>query len=65
MDLDESTSTSTSADGFPADALYDFRVYSLGTQLVMWATVGVVFASLTGRLLNQQPTTGRASSLTP
>jgi predicted cobalt transporter CbtA len=57
-------SVSETPDGFPADALYDFRVYSLGTQLVMWATIGVVFASLTGRLLSEQPTVGRAPSLT-
>jgi predicted cobalt transporter CbtA len=58
-------SVSETPDDFPADVLYDFRVYSLGTQLVMWATVGVVFASLTGRLLSEQPTVGRAPSLTP
>jgi predicted cobalt transporter CbtA len=57
------TVAETPAD-FPADALYEFRVYSLGTQLVMWATVGVVFASLTGRLLGEQRTVGRAPTLT-
>lgn len=58
-------SVSETPGGFPADALYDFRVYSLGTQLVMWATVGLVFASLTGRLLSEHATVGRAPSLTP
>jgi predicted cobalt transporter CbtA len=52
-------------EDFPADVLYDFRLYSLGTQFVMWATIGVVFASLTHRLLNEQLTIGRAPSLTP
>jgi len=52
-------------DGFPADLLYDFRLYSLGTQLVMWTTIGVVFASLTRRVLTEQPAEGRAPSLTP
>jgi len=52
-------------DGFPADVLYDFRLYSLGTQLVMWTTIGVVFASLTRRVLTEQPAEGRAPSLTP
>jgi predicted cobalt transporter CbtA len=40
----------TPAD-FPADDLYDFRLYSFGTQLVMWATIALVFASLIARLL--------------
>ena len=35
-------------EGFPADDLYEFRLYSLGTQVVMWATIGLVFATLTG-----------------
>ena len=38
---------------FPADVLYDFRLYSLGTQLVMWAMIGLVFASMVDRLLGQ------------
>lgn len=37
--------------GFPADDLYHFRLYSLGTQLVLWATIGVLFATLISRLL--------------
>ncbi|HEV7421687.1 MAG TPA: CbtA family protein [Mycobacterium sp.] len=37
--------------GFPADDLYEFRLYSLGTQVVMWATIGLVFAALVSRLL--------------
>ncbi len=40
-------------DDFPADVLYDFRLYSLGTQLVMWAVIAVVFASMAGRLLGE------------
>jgi predicted cobalt transporter CbtA len=40
---------------FPADVLYDFRLYSLGTQLVMWATIGLVFAPTAARLLGEQP----------
>jgi predicted cobalt transporter CbtA len=39
---------------FPADALYDFRLYSVGTQLVMWAVIGLVFASLACRLLRER-----------
>ena len=29
---------------FPATTLWSFRLASLGTQMVMWATIGVVFA---------------------
>lgn len=38
--------------GFPADDLYEFRLYSLGTQVVMWATIGLVFAALVWRLVD-------------
>jgi predicted cobalt transporter CbtA len=47
--------------GFPADVLYDFRLVSLGTQLVLWAAIGLVFATLAGRLLGERAGTGRAS----
>jgi predicted cobalt transporter CbtA len=39
-------------DHFPADLLYEFRLYSVGTQVVMWVTIGVVFAALMHRLLD-------------
>lgn len=38
-------------EGFPADVLYDFRLYSLGAQVVMWVTIGLVFAESMRRLL--------------
>ncbi|MET0475694.1 MAG: CbtA family protein [Mycobacterium sp.] len=38
--------------GFPADDLYEFRLYSLGTQVVMWVTIGLVFAALISKLLD-------------
>ncbi len=38
-------------EGFPADVLYEFRLYSLGTQVVMWVTIGAVFAALMHRLI--------------
>jgi hypothetical protein len=38
---------------FPADVLYDFRLYSLGTQLVMWAAIGLVFAPMVARVLGE------------
>ena len=46
--------------GFPADVLYEFRLVSLGTQLVLWATIGLVFSTLAGRLLGER----RAASIT-
>ncbi len=49
--------------GFPADVLYDFRLLSLGTQLVLWATIGLVFSMLAGRLLGERTETGRAASI--
>ncbi|MBO0680777.1 CbtA family protein [Mycolicibacterium sp. S2-37] len=39
-------------EGFPADVLYDFRLYSLGMQVVMWAAIAGVFAPLASRLLD-------------
>lgn len=30
-------------DGFPASLLWNFRVASLGTQLILWAGIGVAF----------------------
>lgn len=44
----------TPAD-FPADVLYEFRLYSLGTQLMLWAIIGLVFASMVQRLLGEAP----------
>jgi hypothetical protein len=38
---------------FPADVLYEFRLYSLGTQFVLWTVIGVVFASMVARLLGE------------
>lgn len=33
-------------EAFPATVLWDFRVASLGTQLVMWITIGLIFGAL-------------------
>lgn len=38
--------------GFPATVLWDFRLASLGTQLVLWATLGLLFGGLTERSLS-------------
>jgi predicted cobalt transporter CbtA len=48
--------------GFPADVLYQFRLLSLSTQVVLWATIGLVFAALAGRLLGERAEDGRTSS---
>jgi predicted cobalt transporter CbtA len=49
--------------GFSPDVLYEFRVLSLGTQLLLWATIGLVFATLAGRLLGERTESGRVSSI--
>ena len=38
--------------GFPAATLWQFRLASLGTQLVLWATLGLAFGALTERSLS-------------
>jgi predicted cobalt transporter CbtA len=48
--------------GFPADVLYEFRLVSLGTQLVLWVSIGLIFATLAGRLLGERAESGQASS---
>ncbi len=45
--------------GFPADVLYQFRAYSLGAQLILWSTIGLVFAPLAERLLAPTATAAR------
>jgi predicted cobalt transporter CbtA len=37
--------------GFPADLLFNFRLYSIGAQLILWAAIGLVFAPMAERLL--------------
>jgi predicted cobalt transporter CbtA len=49
--------------GFPADVLYEFRLLSLGTQLVLWTTIGLVFATLAGRLLGERAASGNPQSI--
>jgi len=38
--------------GFPAVDLYEFRLYALGTQIIIWTTIGLVGAALLSRLLD-------------
>jgi hypothetical protein len=44
-------------EGFPADVLYEFRLASLGTQVVVYATIGLVFAALISRMLDDRKQT--------
>jgi len=37
---------------FPAVVLWRFRIASIGAQLIMWGTLGVLFGSLTGRVFS-------------
>jgi hypothetical protein len=39
--------------GFPADLLWDFRVASLGMQLVLWMALGTLFGIVSERTRNQ------------
>ncbi|HEY1325212.1 MAG TPA: CbtA family protein [Streptosporangiaceae bacterium] len=41
--------------GFPADVLFDFRLYSVAAQLILWTAIGLIFAPLAGRLLAPGP----------
>jgi predicted cobalt transporter CbtA len=40
---------------FPATTLYEFRLASVGTQLIMWASIGLVFAAATQRVMTGRP----------
>ena len=48
--------------GFPADALFNFRFYSVAAQLILWSAIGLVFAPMASRLLapRRSPATGGA-----
>jgi predicted cobalt transporter CbtA len=48
-------------DGFPAQVLWEFRLASLGTQAVLWATLGVAFAFLLDRATNRATASGVAA----
>jgi len=38
-------------EGFPAVVLWKFRVASMGAQIIMWATLGIVFGAFAQRLM--------------
>jgi predicted cobalt transporter CbtA len=41
-------------DGFPVVVLWRFRLASVGTQLVLWGTLGLLFGALTERAARRQ-----------
>lgn len=45
--------------GFPAETLWRFREASIGTQLVLWATLGLVFAASAERVMTRAATRGQ------
>jgi hypothetical protein len=45
--------------GFPADLLYNFRLYSIGAQLILWTAIGLTFGPMAERLL--EPRAARAN----
>jgi hypothetical protein len=38
--------------GFPAIDMYEFRLYTFTTQLIVWTTIGLVFAALISKMLD-------------
>lgn len=46
---------------FPAQTLWDFRLASLGTQVVLWATIGVAFVALLQRATKRATAVGAAA----
>lgn len=40
--------------GFDADSLYEFRLYSVGAALLLWAVLGLVFAPVAERVLGSE-----------
>jgi hypothetical protein len=42
--------------GFPADLLFNFRLYSIGAQVILWTTLALIFGPLAERLLEPRAT---------
>ncbi|EHR49511.1 putative cobalt transporter subunit (CbtA) [Saccharomonospora marina XMU15] len=45
--------------GFPGATLWEFRVASLGTQLLLWSALGIVFGTLADRVLRVRTPAGQ------
>jgi hypothetical protein len=41
--------------GFPADVLFNFRLYSVAAQLLLWSVIALLFAPMADRLLAPGP----------
>jgi predicted cobalt transporter CbtA len=52
-------------EGFPANTLWQFRVSSIVTQLVLWGTIGLVFGALTERAVKKKAGAEAAGGRTP
>jgi Probable cobalt transporter subunit (CbtA) len=48
--------------GFPADVLFNFRLYSVAAQLILWSSLGLLFAPMAERLLAPATPTGTERS---
>ena len=48
-------------EDFPAQTLWDFRLASLGTQVVLWAAIAVAFAALLQRSTKRATAVGAAA----
>jgi predicted cobalt transporter CbtA len=46
-------------EGFPAVVLWRFRIASIGTQLVLWTSLGAIFGGLAERAFSSCPGTAR------
>lgn len=42
--------------GFPADTLFEFRLYSVAAQAILWTAIALTFAPLAERLLTHEQT---------
>ena len=51
--------------GFPADVLFNFRLYSVAAQLLLWSVIGLIFAPLADRLLAPGPASAELRSPEP
>jgi Probable cobalt transporter subunit (CbtA) len=52
--------------GFPADTLWQFRLYSFAAQVLLWTVIGVGFGTLAPRLFGRDAAgTSHASAATP
>jgi hypothetical protein len=50
---------------FPAVVLWRFRIASMGAQLIMWTTIGLLFGALTERSLSLERPSPRLGAARP